>query len=176
MRKLIALLIAGVLGMTSSQVLARADVEIIWENPEDYTDVKAANESRKRFRERTIANLEKYILKLAEKLPDGQKLTMKVTDIDLAGQVWPASFVGLGAGGNDVRLIKSIDIPRMKFDYKLTDPSGRVLQQATDFKLKDMAFQDRFNPMFDSESLRYEKNMLKGWFEEEFEKYLVKQS
>lgn len=174
MSKLIVFLAAATLSMAAPIVSAKAEVEITWDNPQDYTDVKPTNESRNRFRQRTLADLEEYIHELAEQLADGQTLTMKVMDVDLAGQVWPASFVGLGNSGADVRLIKRIDIPRMRFDYKLTDSSGKILQQATEFRLKDMAFQDRFNRMFNSESLRYEKNMLKNWFEEEFAQYLQK--
>jgi hypothetical protein len=93
---------------------------------------------------------------------------MKVSDLDLAGQVWPASFVGLGHGTSDVRVIKNIDIPRMKFSYQLVDESGQVLQQA-EVNLKDMSFQERSNHLFRNEPLRYEKNMLKRWFAQEFE-------
>jgi len=31
-----------------------------------------------------------------------------------------------------------------------------------------MAFMDRSNRLFSSENLRYEKNMLKSWFDDEF--------
>jgi hypothetical protein len=37
-----------------------------------------------------------------------------------------------------------------------------------------MAFMDRANRFFDSESLRYEKNMLKVWFDDEFPSLVVK--
>ena len=97
---------------------------------------------------------------------------MKVSDLDLAGQVWPASFVGLGHSTSDVRVIKNIDIPRMNFSYQLLDESGQVLQQA-EVKLKDMSFLDRGSHFFRNEPLRYEKNMLKRWFEQEFELQLA---
>ena len=104
-------------------------------------------------------------------LPDNQKLLMKVTDLDLAGQVWPASHLGLGHGTSDVRIVKNIDIPRINFSYKLLDESGEVVQQA-EVKLKDMSFLDRSHHLFKSESLRYEKNMLQRWFKQEFAAYI----
>ena len=166
MKKLIAIAVTGML-MTSGQAFAAAEVSVTWDNPKDFTDIRAANESRKRFRERVMKDFDEYFAELAERLPDGQKLEITVTDVDLAGQVWPASFVGLGNGGSDVRLVKRIDIPRMKFSYKLLDDQQNVVK-AADVKLKDMGFQDRVNPFFKHESLRYEKNMLREWFNDEF--------
>ncbi|MBN7821484.1 DUF3016 domain-containing protein [Bowmanella yangjiangensis] len=167
-----SLLMAAALLGVSGVSWAKADVEINWQDPERYTDVHPANESRVNFRERTFADIQKYMEKLAEKLPDGQKLQMNVTNVDLAGQVWPGSFVGLDSP-SDVRLIKRIDIPRMKFDYKLLDANGQQLK-GEEVDLKDMSFQDRVNPLFNSESLRYEKNMLRDWFNEAFAEFLPK--
>lgn len=154
---------------------AAAEVEITWQNPEDYRDVRPANESRKRFRERVFAQLDEYVADLAEKLPAGHTLNVTVNDLDLAGRVWPASFIGLGSGGSDVRLIKGIDIPRMAFSYTLTDNTGAVLKTA-DVQLKDMSFQHRgLRALHDDDPLRYEKNMLRRWFDKEFPEFFAQQ-
>jgi hypothetical protein len=172
MKLLNRLIISAVTLGLSVPVLAQTEVEIEWDNPEKYRDVRPSNESRKRFRDSTFKRINEYMNKLALALPENKKLLMKVSDLDLAGEVFPASFVGLGHSTSDVRVIKSIDIPRMKFSYQLLDESGQVLQQA-DVNLKDMSFLDRSNHSFRSEPLRYEKNMLKRWFEQEFELQLV---
>ncbi|MDP5032030.1 MAG: DUF3016 domain-containing protein [Paraglaciecola sp.] len=173
MKKLIVPLVASSLALISVPSFSQAEVEVNWQNPESYRDVRPTGESRKRFREHTFAELQDYIVKLAEQLPQGQKLTLNVTNLDLAGQVWPASFVGLGHSTNDVRVVKNIDIPRMSFSYTLTNKAGEIVQQA-EVDLKDMAFMDRANRFFDSENLRYEKNMLKSWFDAEFPALVVK--
>jgi hypothetical protein len=173
MKYLYIVSLTSVLGLFTNQTSAMAKLEVIWQEPEKYSDVRPANEPRKRFRDNTFAKLEKYLAELAEDLPDGQTLQLTVDNLDLAGQVWPASFVGLGQSTSDVRMIKSIDIPRMSFTYQLMDATGSVLQGA-EVNLKDMSFQDRFNPFFDSESLRYEKNMLRDWFNDEFSQLIVK--
>lgn len=173
MKILTGLIISVVTIVVSNQVLAQAEVEIEWDKPEKYRDVRPSNESRKRFMETTFEGINEYMHELASALPENQKLLMKVTDLDLAGQVWPASFVGLGMGlgTSDVRVIKNIDIPRINFSYQLLDTSGAVIQQA-EVDLKDMSFMDRGNRFFDSESLRYEKNMLQRWFKQEFSVYI----
>jgi hypothetical protein len=173
MRTLYIVIIASVLALISRQTFAKADVEITWQEPEKYRDVRPTNESRERFRKSTFKKLEEYITELAEDLPDGQTLLMTVDDLDLAGQVWPASFVGFGHSASDVRLIKSIDIPRMSFTYQLLDENGQVVQESA-VKLKDMSFQSRHNRFFDSETLRYEKNMIHDWFNDEFPQLTAK--
>jgi hypothetical protein len=172
MNILTRLIISAVALGLSSQVVAQAEVEIEWEKPEKYSDVRPSNESRKRFREATFQHINEYMNKLALALPENQTLLMKVSDLDLAGQVWPASFVGFGHSASDVRIIKNIDIPRISFSYQLVDESGEVVQQA-EVKLKDMTFLDRSNRFFKSESLRYEKNMLQRWFNKEFSAHLA---
>jgi hypothetical protein len=173
MNILTRLIISAVALGLSSQVAAQAEVEIEWEKPEKYSDVRPSNEPRKRFREATFQHINEYMNKLALALPENQTLLMKVSDLDLAGQVWPASFVGFGHSASDVRIIKNIDIPRISFSYQLVDESGEVVQQA-EVKLKDMSFLDRSNRFFKSESLRYEKSMLQRWFIKEFGTHIAK--
>ena len=172
MKTLIGLIIPAVVLGFSSQVLAQTEVEIEWDKPEKYRDVRPSNESRKRFRETTFEHISEYMNKLALALPDNKKLLMKVSELDLAGRVMPASFTGLGLSGSDVRVVKSIDIPRINFSYQLLNTSGEVLQEA-EVELKDMSFLDRGNHLFRSEALRYEKNMLKRWFNQEFDSQIA---
>ncbi|WP_100643792.1 DUF3016 domain-containing protein [Alteromonas facilis] len=169
-------LITIALGVTSGLALAdeppiNEHVSVSWESPEDYTDVRAANQSRKRFMEQTFHRFDDYFASLAQRFPDDYQWNIKVTNVDLAGQVWPSSFVGLGQGGQDVRLIKDIDIPRMSFSYKLLS-NGELVKEA-DVDLKDMGFLQRSLHGSDTDPLRYEKRMLKEWFNREFSDYLI---
>lgn len=162
------LAISAVFGLSGvSQAVNAATVNITWEDPESYRDVRATNESRKRFRERTFAKLDAYFTELAESLPEEQTLTITVTNLDLAGQVWPASFTGLGFGANDVRVIDRIDIPRMTLSYSLSDESGETMS-AKDVDIKDMGFMDRGIRRQRNEPLSYEKAMIKEWFDDTF--------
>jgi hypothetical protein len=153
----------------SATSLAQAEVEITWQDPEKFDDVRSPSASRVKFRERIFKELDKYFNELAEDLPNGQKLVMNVTNVDLAGDVLPASFAGLGRSMSEVRVVKSIYIPRMSFSYQLLSSDGGVLQEE-EVKLKDMSFLNSHNRFFSSDTLRYEKNMIAEWFEDEFAK------
>lgn len=171
--KLLALITAGTF-WGSMCVAQAASVEVEWKSPEEFTDIRPANESRKGFRKRVFKRLEKFLTEYAESLPEDQILKITFTDLDLAGQVWPANFTGLVANNvNDVRIIRRVDIPRMEFAYQLVDANQAVLQKG-EVKLKDLGFQERFNPAFRSEELRYEKNMLRLWFRDEFPHLMAK--
>jgi hypothetical protein len=172
MKHIAGILLSFSLLVLSNASFAQADVEISWQNPEKFSDVRPTSESRSTFSERTFKQLNEYITELAEDLPIGQKLIMNVTNLDLAGDVMPASFAGLGHSSSDVRVIKSIHIPRMSFSYQLLASDGAVLQEK-DVKLKDMSFLNSHNRFFSNESLRYEKSMLAEWFKGEFPKLAV---
>ncbi|MDC8829963.1 DUF3016 domain-containing protein [Alteromonas gilva] len=142
-------------------------VEITWQEPESYTDVKPGNESRKRFRERVFKELDEYFNKLAEQLPEGQTLNVTVTNLDLAGQVWPT----FGMGARDIRIIESMFIPRMAFSYELKE-GGQVMKSA-EVSIKDMSFMNSTARFRTNEPFAYEKFMIKRWFNQEFDSALA---
>jgi hypothetical protein len=144
-----------------------AKVEVEWVEPTKFTDVMPSNESRKRFREQTLEQLTSFLVELGEQLPDSQILSFKVTNLDLAGQVWPTSFVGLGYSGGDIRVIRQLDIPRITFSYTLTE-QGKVISEQKDVKLKDMGFMQSAPRSALREPLVYEKAMLEEWFDDTF--------
>jgi hypothetical protein len=143
---------------------------VTWGDYQTFTDVKPANGMRKAYAESTFKTLEEYMHKLAADLPQGHTLAMTITNLDLAGRVLPGSFTGLGLHSTDmIRVIKTIDIPRIEFTYEYKDANGIVLKSDT-VNLKDMSFMTGHNPLFSSDSLKYEKNMLRKWFKDTFAK------
>ncbi|WP_018982839.1 DUF3016 domain-containing protein [Salinimonas chungwhensis] len=163
-----AIAILGLAGLFSGASGAAADVKVTWQEPESYQDIRPSNQSRSSFREMVFSDMEAFINELATALPDDQTFSITVTDMDLAGEVWPASFLG-GVGAADVRLVKPLYIPRMQFSYALTDAQGDTLQSG-DVKLKDMAFMNRGTRINRrTENLTYEKAMFRDWFEKTVE-------
>lgn len=144
-----------------------ATSEVTWVDYEKYRDIYPNNnESRKYFRERTFKNFEKYFAKLAENLPEGQVLKIKVTDVDLAGDVL---FSG---GPHRLRVVKEIYFPRINFSYQLVNADGSEVI-ADEIVLKDMNFMIGSNLKYRNDSLGYEKKMLDKWFKETFKDHIV---
>lgn len=96
----------------------------------------------------------------ARQLPDGQKLSVEVLDVDLAGEKrWRR--------GNEVRIIRGqADWPRITLRYTLQDADGKTLRQ-TQETVSDMSYRDHVE-LGDNDPLRYEKRMLDDWFRKTF--------
>ena len=150
----------------SADSTAEARVEVVYSNPEKFTDVKDSMMPSERAREDYLTLIKEFLQERgARVVPEGGKLVMTFTDIDLAGDFEPWR----GPQFNDVRVVKEIYPPRMNFSFKLTDASGAVLQEG-ERQLRDTSFQLSATPAFSSDSLRYEKGMLDNWLRSEFAK------
>ncbi len=77
--------IALCLGLSMTASAATAD--ITFEKVDDYNDIRTANGSRSKFKEKVLKEMEEHFTELASELPDDQKLSVTVTNIDLAGQL-----------------------------------------------------------------------------------------
>jgi len=143
------------LALLSGSVFA-GTAEVTWGDMSKFRDVRPSNETRKGFQERVKTQLNKHFDKLASKLPEGYKLTVKVNDLDLAGDVLPG-------GIHEVRVVKSLYFPTMKFDVTVQDDKGQTLL-AGEQKLKDMSFMDKARLNIIDGSFDYEKQMLDDWF------------
>jgi hypothetical protein len=93
-------------------------------------------------------------------LPEGQKLSIEVLDVDLAGEKrWRR--------GNEIRIVRGrADWPRITLQYTLQDASGQTLRQAKE-TVSDMGYRDHVE-LGDTDPLRYEKRMLEDWFRKSF--------
>lgn len=140
-------------------------VVIEWVEPKKFRDTRSSTGSSAKHREHIFNQLEEHLSELAETLPKGQSLKLSVTDLDLAGRVEPGSFTGLVNTMNDVRIVRQIDIPRMKFNYELLDASGNIIQ-SDEVKLKDMNFLSGVTIRHRERPFAYEKRMITKWFEQ----------
>jgi hypothetical protein len=165
MKKLTITLLAMLTFVSLPQIAYAATSEVTWFEYKKYRDIHPSNEGRKHFRERVFYNLEKHLSKLAEKLPEGQVLKIKVTDVDLAGD----THIG---GISQIRIIKEMYSPRMSFSYELVNADGSIAI-SDEIVLKDMNFMRGSSLKYRNSSLGYEKKMLDDWFAKTFKERFV---
>lgn len=154
-------LTAGALPAADQAVPAESRVKVIFAHPEKYTDVRDNNTDydNELGRAHYLPLLKEHLEQVAGGLlAPGQSLTITFSDIDLAGDFEPWR----GPQFSDVRIVKDIYIPRLTFAYRLTDESGRTVQEG-ERKLVDLAYQTRLTGGFRDDPLRYEKSMLSDW-------------
>jgi hypothetical protein len=133
------------------------EAKVNWQDPDKYMDVRPVNETKANFRNRVFKELDSAFADLAKKLPDGYSLNVNVTDLDLAGEVWPTR------NGRDMRIVRDIDWPAISFSYVLKNAEGQDVKSGRE-DLKDMNFQTRPNVRSSSEDFYYEKALLGDWF------------
>lgn len=132
---------------------------IKWHDFKDYRDVRESNQGKASYHKHIASSIEGHVAKLAEQLPKDYKLSLEITDVDLAGDV---RYGGI----NEIRVVKPIYFPQLKLNYSLTNDKGEVISAASDVKLKDMGFMDKIK-MGRDEPFNYEKRLLTEWFGEE---------
>jgi hypothetical protein len=133
-------------------------VEVIFDHPEKFTDIKGDSMDSPKGRDAMLDQLRDFLeTRGADLLPKGQKLTLTFTNIDLAGEYEPWR----GGQWSDVRIIKDIYPPRFIFSYKLTDAAGAVLKEDK-VDLRDLSFMMRVTINRD-EPLRFERDILGDW-------------
>ena len=160
MTKFITSLLSLTIILAQMSAVQAAQVEVKWTNPDKYTDIKAGEGHRKKFQEQTFKTLEEHFTKMAEMLPEQQKLLVDVTNLDLAGDV--------NYTMKRIRIIKDIFTPRMKFSYQLLNADNTVVK-SEDVSLNDMGFMMSNSLKYRNKSLSYEKKMLDDWFRNTFE-------
>lgn len=159
-----ALLATGAFAASNDQSANSARVDVQFDHPENFTDLKDAYMPSDKGQQAYMEMFRDYIQeRAARRLPEGQKLTITFTDIDMAGDFEPWR----GPSAQDVRIVKSIYVPRLKFNYRITDAGGGVVKDGS-ANLTDLSFQQNLSNAIDtSDPLRYEKRLLDDWMRSE---------
>jgi hypothetical protein len=133
-------------------------VEVIFDHPEKFADVKGDSTNSPQGQEVMLDQIRGFLeSRGAALLPAGDKLAITFTDIDLAGDYEPWHSGPM----RDVRIVKDIYPPRFVFSYKLTDATGAVLQEDK-VNLSDPSFMSRMT-IDRNDPLHYEKDILGDW-------------
>ncbi|MCL1124819.1 DUF3016 domain-containing protein [Shewanella surugensis] len=153
-------------GVGPDQVTKSGMVTIEWDNPEDYTDVKAVGGKQGAYEIRVFKALTDNLAKVAQQtLKPGLTLELIVTDLDLAGDV-QSTF---GATPNDIRVVKPVYPPRITFSYSVLE--GDKVMMVGDEKLTDLNFMNGLKKP-NEKSLSYENALLKSWLVTKVEPHL----
>lgn len=142
-----------------------ATVEITWQDPEKYRDIRAGNEGQQNFQDRATAALTRaFEDAAADHLPADQSLHLTITDVDLAGDV-EYFFLDFPQG---IRVMRDIYFPSISFSYELKDATGTVIKSGEE-NIKDLGY--RFSGMMfiNDPPFNYENRLIHDWISETFE-------
>lgn len=143
---------------------ADGPVDVRWTDPSKFTEIRRSGNSREARRGDWVQELAEHLRKRADdRLPDGQRLEVTITDITRAGNYEPWR----GIQADSIRFMRDIYPPRISLDFTLTGADGGVIAQGTR-ELSDIAYLQRGSPLGDSDPLRYEKRLIDDWLRKEF--------
>lgn len=132
---------------------AAGQVQVKWIEPEKFSDAGRGSFDR----ERTLQTLAEHLQALGRRLPDGQTLSVEVTDLELAGEVEP-----FGRFHHDVRVLRGrADWPRMSLRYTLSDGTRTLARGNADISDPNYLFRSLRHSQ--DGALAYEKRMLDDW-------------
>lgn len=149
-----ALAAALVLGAST----ASAEVTVNYVNTEQFADLPSTDWERKKV----LEGIAEYIKKLGADLPAGVDMTVNIYNVDLAGREYPGS-----RASGDMRVLEGkSDWPLIELQYALLT-NGQVIDSGT-ARIADVSYLNRMMKRSqETDNLRYEKRMLKNWFEKE---------
>lgn len=137
--------------------------EVVFFERENFTDARDGFMGSDSGRDTNLDMLKEYLTKRANRyLGPGQKLTITITNLDLAGEFEPWR----GPQFDEVRIVKDIYPPRIDFTFKLTDADGNVIKEGKR-TLRDTAFMMKLTMAFRDDPLRHEKALLDDWMSED---------
>ena len=143
------------------KTVARAEVNFF--EPKKFTDVKDSSMGEY-DRTTYLDQIRDHLLEQAKYyVPDGHRLSVTFTDIDMAGDFEPWR----GPRFDDIRIVKDIYPPRMVLTFRLTDAEGNVVKEGKR-DLRDLAFMMKITMAFRDDSVRHEKALLDDWLRSEF--------
>jgi Protein of unknown function (DUF3016) len=132
------------------------DVTIQYVQPQKFTDFKIYGRDYQWSASYFAGQISGDLKPLLKRRFPGSNLTLRFTDIDLAGSTGPRS-------GHNVRVVRGDIVPaRMSFDFLLQDSNGRKLANGST-RLIDSSRSSSFAHPKSSEPLYYEKRMLEKW-------------
>ncbi|TXH92201.1 MAG: DUF3016 domain-containing protein [Thauera aminoaromatica] len=141
--------------LSIASATASAGVTVAFAEPGRYADAGASEGARTR----TLAILERHIRAAARPcVGDDERLTVKVMDVDLAGEVdWSRS------DAIELRVLREVGAPRIELDWVLADGRGQVIAERQE-QVSDMEYlRKAARANFSRELLPYERLMLEDW-------------
>lgn len=152
----------SILAMTllaMSGVVSAAEVTVVFEQPEKFTDIRPTNESKSRYQDKVTQAFAKFFADNAAKMPEGYTWQVTVTDIDLAGDV---DYFATSTG-QPLRIIKDLYSPAVRFSHTLRDNFGEEVLSGEE-QLRDLGFMQRISKVGTRSEFEYEQQMLDQWF------------
>jgi hypothetical protein len=129
-------------------------VEVNFDKPAEFTDFTQSYSSRDYGQDGLMDQFREFLQeRIAPRLATGQRVVVTF-------EPWR------GPRADDIRIVKDIYVPRVKLEFRLLNADGSVAAEGQR-DLKNLGFM-MSTPFPQSDSLRWDKDMLNDWVRREF--------
>ena len=149
------------LGATGAPALD-SRVSVVFAHPERYADLRLSCVSREADARAITDELGRFLQEAAApRVPEGQRLEITVTNVDMAGEIesWR------GPGRCDLRTVRDVYPPRVDLRFRWIGAGGAEARVGTR-QLRDSNHLTHAAPVT-ADHLRYEKALLLDWLQRE---------
>jgi hypothetical protein len=151
--------LGGMLLPASLSAQTDGPVLVHFHEPMQFTDFKETSFPSERMTRALMVDFARAIRRATLRhLPEGYSIQVTFNDIDLAGQL--ASE--MGASDQDVRVIRDIYPPRLRFVYTVRGPTGEVLAEGEE-NLSDLNFMASVPHLRRQDPFIYETELFRNW-------------
>jgi hypothetical protein len=141
----------------------RGPVAVNWTDPAQFSEIRFTRDRFDATRGDWVRKLALHLQKRAgRQLPDGERMEVQITDIDLAGEYEPERTFNF----NSARVLRDIYPPRIELKFTRFDEQGQVIAEG-ERKLRDLSYLHNIPLANRNDSLRYEKRLLDDWLRKE---------
>lgn len=163
---LFALFTMAAAGLNAADSKDTSRIEVKFADPDKFTDAADSQRGSDFGREANLDELREHIQRrAASQLPEGQRLEVTVTDVDLAGEIEPWRTPQM----SDTRFVKEIYPPRIELSFRLLGADGAVIKEG-ERNLTDLTFMMNLHGVNRNDPRIYEKELLDSWIRKEFKK------
>ncbi|MCF7222002.1 DUF3016 domain-containing protein [Marilutibacter chinensis] len=139
-------------------------VSVSWDDPAGFTELRYSGNRWEAKQGNWVVELAEYLReRVGKALPAGQRVDIRITNIDRAGDYEP----GRGMNADRIRVMRDIYPPRLWLSFTRYDADDRVIGQGEP-RLADLGYLQRTSRHFNSDPLAHEKRLVDDWVAREF--------
>ena len=143
---------------------AEGPVTVEWDDPAGFREIRSSFNRREASRGNWVQALAVHLRDgIQTRIGDGERVHVRITDIDRAGDFEP----GRGPSLDHVRIMRDIHWPRMSLEFEHRDAAGNLIDGGTR-ELSDPGYLSTQLHLPRHDALRYEKTMIDRWVHQQF--------
>ncbi|MFW5882893.1 MAG: DUF3016 domain-containing protein [Verrucomicrobiota bacterium] len=150
---------AGLLPALAQEDKPTIEATVELKNPKEFHDLRIGFASTQKDFDKFKRDITEYLEQKAPRyLPDGARLHLTFTEVDMAGRIEIRR-------GTDIRVMRDIYAPQLEFTYKIESATGETLVEGETREI-GVGYLTDYHTGARLETFEYEQFLLRDWLRE----------